>query len=192
MESYLMITAINDFIFCPRSLFFSGIYRHSTDAKMFQQTPQIVGQANHKSIDQHMYSTKKSIVTGMTVFSQRYNLLGVIDILDLEKGVLTERKYSVTAVYDGFRYQLYAQYFALVEMGFQVKQLKLHSVKDNKTYPVDLPSADDIADFENVLTQIRSFSIFEPCPVTNPNKCSHCIYRPLCDAAADMEDDLKT
>lgn len=189
MESYLMITVINDFIFCPRSIFFSGVYHNSVNDKLFQQTPQIVGLANHKTIDQKTYSSKRSIVTGLTVYSQKYNLLGVIDILDCETKTLTERKYSITAVYDGFRYQLYAQYFALCEMGFLVDHLRLYSVKDNKVYPVNLPSEQEIAAFENTLSQIRNFSMLDPFPEPNPNKCRHCIYRTLCDVAMVCGED---
>ena len=40
MESYLMITQLNDFIFCPRSIYFAGIYRESVSDEVYHQTPQ--------------------------------------------------------------------------------------------------------------------------------------------------------
>ena len=176
-----MITQLNDFIFCPRSIFFSGIYHGSVEDSLFHQTPQTTGQAHHQAVDENRYSSRESIITGMTVYSEKYRLLGRIDIFDTKSGLLTERKYSVTAIYPGFRYQLYAQFFALTEAGFEVKSLRLHSVKDNKIYPVSLPGPDEIIEFENVIREIRNFSLDAPFQA-NPNKCGHCIYASLCDA----------
>ena len=180
MESYLMITQLNDFIFCPRSIYFAGIYRESVSDEVYHQTPQRVGLVHHAAIDENRYSSRSDIITGLTVYSEKYRLLGRIDIFDKENGVLTERKYSITAVYPGFRYQLYAQYFALTEMGFDVKQLRLYSKKDNKVYPVLLPGKSEIEEFENLIVRIRNFSLSTPV-VPNAKKCSHCIYNQLCD-----------
>lgn len=184
MESYLMITQINDFIFCPRSIFFSGIYRNTADTAIYHQAPQKIGTANHAAIDEGRYSTRKDVITGLSVWSEKYSLLGRIDILFVSEKLLVERKYSISAVYPGFRYQLYAQYFALLEMGYEIKAMRLHSVKDNKNYEIALPTAKEINEFESVLQQIRSFSVVEKFS-PNINKCAHCIYRPLCDAAPD-------
>lgn len=181
MESYLLITQINDFIFCPRSIYFHNVYQQNFGEDMYQQTPQKIGQAAHQAIDEGHYSSRKDVLQGLTVYSEKYQLLGKIDTLDLSSGELTERKYSITWVYDGFRYQLYAQYFALLEMGYGVKRLKLYSKKSNKSYPIPLPDDNAIAEFEDVLEQIRSFSLEEPFS-QNPCKCQNCIYSPLCDA----------
>lgn len=183
-----MITQINDFIFCPRSLYFSGIYRNTADTSLYHQTPQEIGTAAHKTIDSSTYSSNKNIITGMTVYSEKYCLLGRIDILDTEKHLLTERKYSITAVYDGFRYQLFAQYFALAEMGYPVNRMRLHSVKDNQNYEIPLPDEKSTAAFEKILTDIRSFSLLAPFS-QNQNKCAHCIYRELCDFYTEGEEE---
>lgn len=180
MEPYLQITQINDFIFCPRSIYFSGIYRETTSTEVFHQAPQRIGTAAHKSIDEGKYSSRKDILTGLTVYSEKYNLVGKIDILDLRTNTLTERKYSITAVYDGFKYQLYAQYFALLEMGYTVNILRLYSSKDNKNYPINLPTQEEITRFEQTLHKIRTFNLNAPF-TQNPKKCAHCIYRHLCD-----------
>lgn len=180
MESYLMITQINDFIFCPRSIYYSGIYRNTADTSMYHQAPQRLGTAAHEAVDSGIYSSRKNIITGMTVYSEQYHLLGRIDILDTSAHLLTERKYSVTAVYDGFRYQLFAQYFALCEMGYEVECMRLHSIRDNRNYEMPLPDAMATAAFEQTLSDIRSFSILDAFS-QNRNKCVHCIYSPLCD-----------
>ena len=182
-----MITQLNDFIFCPRSIFFSSIYRDSVSEDVFHQGSQRQGLVNHAAIDENRYSSRKSIITGMTVYSEKYNLLGRIDIFDTETGTLTERKYSITAVYPGFRYQLYAQYFALTEEGFAVKHMRLYSSKDNKIYPIDLPGEREIREFEDVISALRAFSLEDPF-VPEKNKCRCCIYAPICDAdIADSE-----
>ena len=188
MEPYLMITQLNDFIFCPRSIYFAGIYRESVSDDFYHQMPQREGVANHAAIDENRYSSSANIITGLTVYSEKYHLLGRIDIFDKTNGVLTERKYSVTAVYPGFRYQLYAQYFALSEMGFTVKLLRLYSKKDNKIYPVALPGEAEIAEFEFVIGEMRNFSLAVPVEV-NAKKCKNCIYNQLCDKniAEDLE-----
>lgn len=180
MESYLMITQINDFIFCPRSIYYSGIFRNSVSTDIYHHTPQMIGCAAHETVDNNTYSSRKDIITGLTVFSSRYNLLGRIDILDLSAKLLTERKYSITAIYDGFKYQLYAQFFALQEMGYQVTQMRLHSQKDNRNYEIALPDAAETIKFETILDKMRSFDLQQPF-TPNQNKCKHCIYNPLCD-----------
>lgn len=180
MESYILITQLNDFIFCPRSIFFSGIYRNTTSTEFYHQTPQKIGQAVHSAIDEGRYSTKKTILSGTTVYCEKYNLLGKIDIFNIETGMLTERKYSVTTIYDGFRYQLYAQAFALQEMGYDVKAMRIYSVKDNKIYDIPMPDEVEIKRFEVLISKIKNFSLDAPIN-PNPNKCAKCIYNPLCD-----------
>jgi CRISPR-associated protein Cas4 len=131
MESFWTMTQLNDFIFCPRSLYYSGIYRNTGSVELYHQAPQLNGKAAHEAVDEARYSSRKDVLQGITVYCEKYNLVGRIDTFDTATGVLTERKNSITAVYDGFRYQLYAQYFALSEMGDDVRALRLYSKKDN-------------------------------------------------------------
>lgn len=180
METYLQITQINDFIFCPRSIYFHDVFRGNVAPEVYRQTPQEIGLAAHAAIDSGKYSTRADVFTGTTVYCEKYGLLGRIDIFDAATGTLTERKYSVTALYDGFRYQLYAQYFALQEMGFAVREMRIYAQKTNRIFPVPVPREAEIAEFERVLERIRAFSPDSPF-TPNPNKCAHCIYRPLCD-----------
>ncbi len=183
MESVLTMTQLNDFLFCPRSLYYSGIYRNGSAPEFYHQTPQITGSLAHEAIDEGRYSDCRRVLCGIMVFCEKYGLLGRIDVFDVASGILTERKYSVSAVYDGFRLQLYAQYFALTEMGFSVKKMRLHSRKDNKNYTVDLPVSRDIDFFEETLRRIRKWSAEDPFENPNPQKCAKCIYAPLCEYA---------
>lgn len=181
MEETLSMTNINDFLFCPRSLYYGNIFRRSIGQNGYQQTPQKTGLAAHETIDEGTYSTRKDVLTGVMVYCEKYRLLGRIDIYDGRTRTLTERKYSVSAVWEGFRMQLYAQYFALQEMGCNVESLRIHSQKDNKTYPVLLPTGDDVIRLETILEQMRSFTMLAPF-AANQNKCAKCIYSALCDA----------
>lgn len=184
MESYLMITQINDFIFCPRSIYFHDVYRGNVDAEFYHQAPQKAGLAAHAAIDSQSYSSRSDILMGTTVYCEKYKLLGRIDLFNISTGVLTERKYSVTAVYDGFRYQLYAQRLAIEEMGYSVREMRLYSKKDNKMYLIPLPSDEEHMRFENVLVALREFKMTSDF-IPNPKKCAHCIYNALCDVSAD-------
>ena len=187
MESYLMITQINDFIFCPRSLLFHDFLRSNYSPDNFRETPQVRGLAAHAAIDNRSYSTKKDILQGTMVYSYRYGLLGRIDIFDIPTGNLTERKYSISAIYDGFRYQLYAQYFALKEIGYTVNSLSLYSSKDNRKYGIAIPGKADISSFEAVLKRIRTYEPEKDFSPPNLTKCRHCNYREICSFFPEEE-----
>ena len=141
MEETLSMTNINDFLFCPRSLYYGNIFRRSLGQDGYQQTPQKTGLAAHETIDDGTYSTRKDVLTGIMVYCEKYGLLGRIDIYDGRTRTLTERKYSVSAIWEGFKMQLYAQCFALQEMGCEVASLRIHSRKDNKTCNIPLPNS---------------------------------------------------
>lgn len=110
--------------------------------------------------------------------------MGRIDIFYILTGLLVERKYSITAVWPGFRSQLYAESFALEEMGYTVKALRLHSSKDNKNYDVPMPGDAEKKEFEELLYHIRHFSLSDPFSI-NPKKCRSCIYKNLCDVCPE-------
>jgi CRISPR-associated protein Cas4 len=115
----------------------------------------------------------------MEVFSHKYNLVGKIDLYDQESSTLIERKTKIKHVYDGYRYQMYAQKLALEEMGYPVDSMILHSLDDNRKYPVAFGGRDMYA-FEKILTAIRSFDLAVSVPHENKEKCTRCIYHELC------------
>jgi len=186
MEPYLTITTLNDFVFCPKSIYFHhlyGKYHH----QVYKQKPQIVGTINHENIDKQKYSSAKRYIQGLAVFSEKYKLCGKIDVYDSEKKVLIERKTKIKKIYDGYKYQLLAQYFCMQEMGFEIKKLKFHSLTDNKNYFLNIPKQNDLEVFENILFQIRNFNIENKNFVQNPEKCRNCIYAGLCDSDASLK-----
>ena len=76
---------------------------------------------------------------------------------------------------------MYAQYFALVEMGFQVNEIVIYSMDDNKKYSVDLPenNIEMLNKFECLIREIQNFNM-DTFVQTNPLKCSTCVYEELC------------
>lgn len=120
MDDIISISNLNDFIFCPASIYFHKLYG-SQDNLTYQSSYQINGSKAHESVDNSSYSTKKSIITALDVYSDKYKLSGKIDIYDMEKQLLIERKKHISKIYDGYVFQLYAQYYALTEMGYAVQ-----------------------------------------------------------------------
>lgn len=180
MEPYLIITELNDFVFCPKSIYFHKLYGKYED-RTYKQKPQIVGTINHETIEKGTYSTSKRYIQGLEIFSEKYRLCGKIDLYDRDTKTLIERKTRIKTIYDGYKYQLWAQYFCLQEMGYEVKKLVFRSLEDNKNHALSIPSQKDIVEFETVLQAIRSFDPSDPNFSQNPEKCKNCIYSNLCD-----------
>ncbi len=189
-ENPISISNLNDFIFCPVSIFFHGL-DEETDVYLYQDTVQLDGSAAHSKSDSGEYSTKKNMLQAISIYSSEYNLCGKIDVFDNDRGILTERKKKIKTIYDGYIFQLYAQYFALKEMDYEVKKIRLYSMDDNKVYPIPLPENDKemFSKFQKVIDDINSFS-FENFRQDNKLKCEHCIYEPLCSYSAVKEETL--
>lgn len=178
-ENPIAISSLNDFIFCPASIYFHTL--ENEENILFQNTSQINGSYSHRNSDNAVYSTKKNILQGISIYCEKYNLCGKIDVFDIDRGVLTERKKKIKTIYDGYVFQLYAQYFSLLEMGYTVKKIRLYSMDNNKIYDIDLPenNPDMLNKFEKLLVDINIFS-FDAFEQNNAEKCNNCIYEPLC------------
>ena len=93
MSEYpISISNLNDFIFCPVSIYFHSL-DDETEKMTYQSEYQINGTSAHEKTDTGAYSTKKSMLQAIPVYSEKYNIMGKIDMFDCEKGVLTERIY---------------------------------------------------------------------------------------------------
>lgn len=183
MDDAILITELNDFIFCPVSIYFHKMY-DGVDRMLFQNTDQINGTAAHERVDNGWYSTRRSILQAVDVYSEKYNIRGKIDLFDLQTKTLRERKKKVNKIYDGYVFQVYAQYFALKEMDYDVERIEIYSMDDNKSFPIKLPEEDldMFIKFEQVIDDIRNFEM-DGFVQDNQSKCMHCIYEPACDRA---------
>lgn len=181
MDDAIIISNLNDFIFCPVSIYFHNLYGDRS-TMTYQGKSQMNGSNAHDAVDNGTYSTRKNIITALEVYCEKYNLVGKIDIYDGDKKVLIERKRQIKQIYDGYVFQLYAQYFAMVEMGYEVRKIKFYSMADNKTYHIRLPydDLDMLGKFEDTIEKIKSFNI-KNFQQQNIEKCKNCIYEPACD-----------
>lgn len=182
MESYIPISFLNDFIFCPYSIYFHNLY-YNNDTQIFHDTYQAEGKFAHQSIENKTYSTRKHILQNIEVYSEKYQLYGKIDIYDLQTHTLIERKKEIKQIYDGYIFQIYAQYFALTEMNYVVEHLQFYCITHNKKYPIPLPeqAPELLSKFEKLIEKIKTFDITKDKVTLNPNKCARCIYKNICD-----------
>ena len=100
MSEYpISISNLNDFIFCPVSIYFHAV-ESDTEKMTYQDSFQINGTAAHEKSDSGAYSTQKDMLQGISVYSERYNLIGKIDTFDMKSGILTERKKKIKTIFD--------------------------------------------------------------------------------------------
>ncbi len=182
MENYITLSYLNDFIFCPRSIYYHQLYSRYNE-QHYKQQPQLEGAAAHLSIDTKKYSSRKNLLQGIEVYTAKYNIAGKIDVFDAATGQLTERKKNVTTIYDGYVFQVYAQYFALTEMGYTVSSIIIHNLSKNINHPISLPQNDKLMfqKFEQLIAAIQTYTLADDGFVPNIEKCKNCIYSPLCD-----------
>ena len=185
-EEYISISTLNDFIFCPYSIYLHNVYMES-DEGLYHATPQTQGRIAHETVDEKKSSTSKDVLLALPVFSERYGLMGKIDVFKIKEKLLVERKYQLKQIYQGQIYQLWAQMFCLQEMGYEVEHLAFYEISTNKTIPVNYPSSEDIRAFEQFLLSFRNYDTIQPFQ-PNLNKCHHCIYCSLCDKT--IEDNV--
>lgn len=181
MENPISISNLNDFIFCPLSIYFHGLF-YGKEKTTFQQTAQTEGTIAHESIDKRFYSNKKVIKQGISVYSEELNICGKIDLFNMETNTLIERKNNIIKIYDGYIFQVYAQYYCLIDMGYNVNNIKIYAYRQNKTYDIPLPDKDKKMKnkFFEVLRQINEFDYHSFYP-KDKKKCDNCIYSEICD-----------
>jgi CRISPR-associated exonuclease Cas4 len=180
MESLIPISELNDFVFCPRSLYFHHLYGGYSTA-VYHDTPQTKGNIAHEAIDEKKYSTSKKWLQGLEVSSETLGIIGKIDLYNEQTGELVERKRKIIKVYDGYKLQAWAQAACLEEMGYRVQKIFLHSLSDNKRYEIEAFPIQKLQEIiADHIQKMRSFSLEEAFSPT-PEKCAHCIYSHLCD-----------
>lgn len=191
MEENIIISNLNDFIFCPRSIYFHNLYSQH-DEHLYHSSFQANGNSAHKNINLQEYSSTKSVLEGIDIYSEELGLVGKIDLFDAKTKTLIERKREIKKIYDGYLLQIYAQYYCLIEMGYEVKKLKFYSLVDNKNYDISLPTNVEKNKLIDIIQQMRTYNL-EDNFTQNQNKCKMCIYRELCDIyKGDSKDDEQT
>ena len=115
IDDYIAISTLNDFNFCPYSIYLHNVYM-DTDEGLYHAIPQTRGKIAHQSIDTKKASNRKDDLQSFPVFSEKYRLMGKVDMFKKKEKLLIERKYQLKQIFQGQIYQLWAQYFCLLEM----------------------------------------------------------------------------
>lgn len=107
----------------------------NTDDEIYHATPQTQGKLSHTTIEEKKTSNKKDELQSLPVISLRLGIMGKIDIYRSKEKLLIERKYNLKTIYRGQLYQLWAQYFCMKEMGYEVEKLAFYEISTNKIPP---------------------------------------------------------
>jgi CRISPR-associated protein Cas4 len=185
MENYITISQLSEFSFCPYSIYLRNIYR-DVGEEVYYSAPLVRGRIAHESVDQKTAVCDEDTLLALPVYSERYGLMGKIDVYEGKNKRLVEHKYRLRGIYQGQVYQLWAQLFCMREMGYLVEHLAFYEISTGKMIPQALPTAEDERQFEAFLHRFRTYNP-ERAITINPNKCQHCIYCNLCDKT-EMEN----
>lgn len=142
MDDYIPLSALNDFIFCPYSIYLHNVYME-TDDEVYKAEPQAKGTIAHRGIDSKNGSTRKSDILSLAVYSDGFGISGRIDIYKQDKHLLIERQNNLKHIYKGQIYQLWGQYFFMKEMGYDIYQLAFYELSTNKMTYIPLQDEDD-------------------------------------------------
>lgn len=179
MDDFILLSTLNDFIFCPYSIYLHNVYTGG-DESLVHAAPQTRGKSAHESIDEGRYSSRSDILTGTSVYCSELGIAGKIDIFKISEKLLIERKYQLDKIYRGQIYQLWGQFFCLTEMGYRVDRLSFYIISSNKMMPVELPGETGWNEMKEFIRRFREYNPSHPMKI-NLNKCKHCIYSNLCD-----------
>ncbi|MCM1222844.1 MAG: type V CRISPR-associated protein Cas4 [Lachnospiraceae bacterium] len=184
MNDYIAISTLNDFIFCPYSIYLHNVYME-TDETIYHATPQTRGRSVHETVEKKTASNRADDILALPVYSEEFGLMGKIDVYKRTERKLIERKYQLKQVYQGQIYQLWAQMLCLKEMGYEVAELAFYEISTNRMIPVKMPDDADLEQFRGFMRRFREYSPAETQFAINQNKCHHCIYCSLCDKTTE-------
>lgn len=180
-----MLSTLNDFIFCPYSIYLHNIYMES-DEGVYHATPQTQGRIAHDAIDHKRSSTRKMDLISLSVSSEQLRVIGKIDFYRGSDKHLIERKYQLKQIFQGQLFQLWGEYFCMREMGYNVEKISFYEISTNKMMTQQIPGLKEWDELKNFVDRFRAFDPSQFIE-TNPNKCVHCIYCPLCEKT-DLEN----
>ncbi len=180
MEDYIPLSRLNDFAFCPYSIYLSSVYALADD-DLYKASPQLLGKMVHEGADKKTGSTRKVDVFALPVISHDLGITGKIDVYKSDRRLLVERKNNLKTIYRSKLYQIWGQFFCMTEMGYEIEQLAFYEVSTNKMTYLDLPGDAEREELRSVVCQMKAYNILETPIDVNPNKCTHCIYCNLCD-----------
>lgn len=187
MRELIPISSLNDFLFCPYSLYLHQVYRGTAEEETVKATPQLAGTAAHlrKETDS---TGDQYLITSLPVLSKELGIQGVIDELDIRIGTLTEYKNNVKTIYPGQVMQLHGQYYCLTEQRYDIRRLFLTEISSGTKHEIPLPDKTDLSELKKLIQRIQNYTPEQKIDV-NPTKCRKCIYCQLCEKS-EMENDF--
>lgn len=176
MEHYLAITTLNDFIFCPYSIYLHQIYDFNKE-ETYHDEYQSKGKRLHDFIDNNkdVESWKNAYV-----YSEKFGIYGKIDDYNPATKELIEYKSTIAIAFKGYYYQIWAQYLCMTEMGVKIEKMAFFDFKQNQKIEIPIPSQSDVEELLIHIKKVQRFDFNIEINV-NPNKCKHCIYNNLCE-----------
>ena len=79
MNDYIQLSTLNDFIFCPYSIYLHSVYMES-DGDLYKAAPQTKGTLAHQGVDEKKGSTRKSDMMSLPVYCDELGISGKIDV----------------------------------------------------------------------------------------------------------------
>lgn len=152
-----------------------------TEEDTYKALPQIRGSVAHTGVDNRQGSTRATDILGMSIYSEELGICGKIDVYKGSQFWLIERKYNLKKIFQGQIYQLWAQYFCMTEMGYEVRKIAFYEISTNKMTEISLPTMENKQELQTFIKRFQSYQPLIDKIEINPNKCKHCIYCNLCD-----------
>ncbi|MDY5968816.1 MAG: type V CRISPR-associated protein Cas4 [Bacteroidales bacterium] len=178
-EDYILLSTLNDYSFCPYSIYLHNIYME-TDEGLYHATPQTQGRLSHKVVDGKKSSTRKEDLMAMPVCCHELGIMGKIDIYKGREHHLIERKYQMKRIFQGQLYQVWGEYFCMKEMGYEVDRVSFYEISTNKMLTQRLPGVREWGELKSFIEKYKAFDPSETIE-TSAKKCAHCIYSALCE-----------
>ena len=69
MDDLIRITMLNDYMFCPASIYFHNLYG-GRETLTYQGKAQLDGKKAHEMIDNQSYLNERKMLTGIDVYSE--------------------------------------------------------------------------------------------------------------------------
>ncbi len=100
METFMPITYLNDFVFCPYSIYLHQVFDNNSE-DLYSANPQQIGKSAHVDIDSFEKNEKPETLKGIYVISNKLGVYGKIDTYSVNNKKLIESKYEIKTLYQG-------------------------------------------------------------------------------------------
>ncbi len=179
-DNLIPISLIGNYLYCPYSIYLHNVYMEADDS-VYKAEHLYKGTAVHNTIDDKRQNNRKEVLLALPVLSEKYGIVGKIDMYNTKTKELVERKTKVDKIYPRHIYQLWAQYFCLLEMGYEVEKLSLYDYTNNKKHYIDLPEEQGAKEFEDFVKSMRAYNPYTDEVEIVEQKCRYCIFTNLCE-----------